>query len=222
MKFGVPILAFGMLSSALLLGCGGSTGEAATGGGTPGGPMTAAQALAQLNEGNARYVHRPATAPHPTRHERAETANHQEPFALIVGCADSRTSPEIVFDQSLGDLFVVRVAGNVIDDFALGSIEYAVEHLGTRLIVVMGHERCGAATRAMEDDDAPGYIGSLVRAIRPAVEATKGHEGDPLENAIVENAARAAEDIRSKAHLTADTQVVTAYYDLDTGVVRFD
>lgn len=221
MKFGVPILAFGMLSSALLLGCGGSTVEP-TGGGAPGGPMTAAQALALLNEGNARFVARAVSSPHPTRHERAETANHQEPFALIVGCADSRTGPEIVFDQSIGDLFVVRVAGNVIDDFALGSIEYAVEHLGTRLIVVMGHERCGAVTAAMDDEDAPGYIGSLVRAIRPAVEASKGREGDPLENAVVENAARAAEEIRSKAHLTADTRVVTAYYDLDTGVVRFD
>ncbi|GMV87548.1 MAG: carbonic anhydrase [Chthonomonas sp.] len=221
MKLGVPILAFGMLSSALLLGCGGSTAEP-TGGGTPGGPMTADQALAMLHEGNARFVRRPASVPNPTRHERTETANHQEPFALIVGCADSRTGPEIVFDQSIGDLFVVRVAGNVIDDFALGSIEYAVEHLGTRLIVVMGHERCGAVTAAMDDEDAPGYIGSLVRAIRPAVEASKGREGDPLENAVVENAARAAEEIRSKAHLTADTRVVTAYYDLDTGVVRFD
>ncbi len=221
MKFGVPILAFGMLSSALLLGCGGSTTEA-TGGGTPGGPMTAAQALAMLNEGNARFVARPASAPRPTRHERTETANHQAPFAIIVGCSDSRTAPEIVFDQSIGDLFPVRVAGNLIDDFGLGSIEYANEHLGTRLIVVMGHERCGAVTAAMDADDAEGYVGALVRAIRPAVLATEGMDGDPLENAVVENARRVAEEIRSKAHLTADTQVVTAYYDLDTGVVRFD
>lgn len=222
MKFGVPILAFGMLSSALLLGCGGSSGEAATGGGAPGGPVSAAQALAMLNEGNARFVARAASSPHPTRHERAETANHQSPFAIIVGCADSRTGPEIVFDQSIGDLFPVRVAGNLVDDYGLGSIEYAVEHLDTRLIVVMGHERCGAVTAAMDADDAEGYVGSLVRAIRPAVLATEGMEGDPLQNAVVENARRVAEEIRAKALLTADTQVVTAYYDLDTGVVRFD
>lgn len=184
--------------------------------------MTAEQALALLNQGNARFVARAVSTPHPTRQERAETATHQAPFAIIVGCADSRTGPEIVFDQSIGDLFPVRVAGNLVDDYGLGSIEYAVEHLGTRLIVVMGHERCGAVTAAMDADDADGYVGSLVRAIRPAVLATEGMEGDPLENAVVENARRVAEEIRSKAHLTADARVVTAYYDLDTGVVRFD
>src|SRR5437773_6396301 len=107
---------------------------------------------------------------------RAELTKSQHPFAIIVSCSDSRVPPEIVFDQGLGDLFVLRVAGNVIDDHSLGSIEYAVDHLAVRLIVVLGHQRCGAVKAAKEtiDDNgkAPGHIESLVTAIRPAVDAT--------------------------------------------------
>src|SRR3954466_12334475 len=139
-------------------------------------------ALAKLNEGNARFVASKVSDGKPTAAKRAETGQAQHPFAVILGCADSRVAPEIVFDQNIGDLFVVRTAGNLVDDYALGSIEYAVEHLGTRLIVVLGHERCGAVSAALASDSAPGHINSLVRDIHPAVAAAKGKEGDALAN----------------------------------------
>src|SRR6059036_1627413 len=113
---------------------------------------------------------------------REELAKSQHPFAVVLGCSDSRVPPEIVFDQGLGDLFVLRVAGNVINDESLGSIEYAVDHLAVRLIVVLGHQRCGAV-KAEKDTiaakgEAPGHIQSLVTAIKPAVEATVNRDLD--------------------------------------------
>ena len=135
-----------------------------------------AEAISKLKEGNGRYTSGSAQHPGQTAERRAELANTQHPFATIVDCSDSRVPPEIVFDQGLGDLFIFRVAGNVIDDHGLGSIEYAVDHLGVRLILVLGHQRCGAVDAARETiaakGKAPGHIQSLVTAIKPAVEAT--------------------------------------------------
>ena len=99
------------------------------------------EALSRLKAGNERFATSKESASKPVAARRAETAKDQHPFAIIVGCADSRTAPEIIFDQNIGDLFVIRTAGNLVDDYALGSIEYAVDHLGARLIVVLGHER---------------------------------------------------------------------------------
>ncbi|MDR3406441.1 MAG: carbonic anhydrase [Chthoniobacter sp.] len=181
-------------------------------------------ALARLKAGNHRFVSASVSGGKPTAARRAETSEGQHPFAIIVGCADSRTAPEIVFDQNIGDLFVVRTAGNLVDDYALGSIEYAVEHLGARLIVVLGHQKCGAVQAALAGGDAPGHIHSLVSAIQPAVRATKGKPGDPLANAIHENDALVAEKIRKKAHLgdlAAQVRVVEGYYDLHTGRVEW-
>jgi carbonic anhydrase len=186
--------------------------------------VTPEVALARLKAGNHRFVIATVSAGQPTAARRAETAGGQHPFAIIVGCADSRTGPEIVFDQTIGDLFVVRTAGNLVDDFALGSIEYAVAHLGARLIVVLGHQNCGAVSAALAGGDAPGHIHSLVHAIQPAVEATKGKPGDPLANAIHENDALVAEKIRKKAHLgdlASQVRVVEGYYDLHTGKVEW-
>jgi carbonic anhydrase len=118
----------------------------------------------------------------------------------------------------------VRTAGNLVDDYALGSIEYAVEHLGTRLIVVLGHQRCGAVTAALSGGSAPGHINSLVRDIQPAVAASRGKEGDALTNAIHENDAEVAAKIRKEAELgalAAQVRVVEGYYDLDTGKVEW-
>jgi carbonic anhydrase len=181
-------------------------------------------ALARLKAGNQRFAHAATSSGKPTAALRAETAKGQHPFAIIVGCADSRTAPEIIFDQTIGDLFVVRTAGNLVDDYALGSIEYGVEHLGARLIVVLGHQNCGAVQAALAGGDAPGHIHSLVSAIQPAVQATKGKAGDPLANAIHENDALVAEKIRKKARfgeLAAQVQVVEGYYDLHTGKVEW-
>lgn len=190
----------------------------------PTAPLGADAALAKLKEGNLRFTTNEVSQGKPTAARRAETAQGQHPFAIIVGCADSRSAPEIVFDQNLGDLFVIRTAGNLVDDHALGSIEYAVAHLGARLIVVLGHERCGAVTAAMESDRAPGHIQSLVRDIQPAVKAAKGKAGDPLATAIAENASQVAAQIKAKAELgdlARDVRIVSAVYDLDTGKIEW-
>ena len=182
------------------------------------------EALKKLKEGNQRYAGTKVTAGKHTAERRAETGQSQHPFAIIIGCADSRTSPEIVFDLNLGDLFVIRTAGNLVDDYALGSIEYAVEHLGSRLVVVMGHERCGAVKAALGGGKVPGHINALVRDIQPAVKASKRKEGDVLANAVQENAAQVAAKIRKLAkfgEFAAQVRVITAYYDLDTGVVEW-
>jgi carbonic anhydrase len=181
-------------------------------------------ALAKLNAGNARFVARPMSEAKPTAQRRAETARAQHPFAIIVTCADSRTSPELVFDQNLGDLFVIRTAGNLIDDHGLGSIEYAVNHLGTRLIVVLGHERCGAVEAALASPTAPGHINSLVRDIQPAVKVAKTEKGDLLVNAVHANARLVAEKISKEADFgdhKGAVRVVTGYYDLDTGKIQW-
>jgi carbonic anhydrase len=186
--------------------------------------VTADEALSRLKAGNERFANSKVSAGKPVAARRAETAQTQHPFAIIVGCADSRTAPEIIFDQNIGDLFVVRTAGNLVDDYALGSIEYAVEHLGTRLIVVLGHQRCGAVTAALSGGSAPGHINSLVRDIQPAVAASRGKEGDALTNAIRENDAEVAAKIRKEAELgelASQVRVVEGYYNLDTGKVEW-
>jgi carbonic anhydrase len=182
------------------------------------------EALSRLKAGNARFAQSKVSTGKPVAARRAATAKDQHPFAIIVGCADSRTAPEIIFDQNIGDLFVIRTAGNLVDDYGLGSIEYAVDHLGTRLIVVLGHSRCGAVTAALAGGSAPGHINSLVRDIQPAVAAAKGKEGDALANAIHENDAQVAKKIRSQAQLgefASQVRIVEAYYDLDTGKVEW-
>jgi carbonic anhydrase len=112
--------------------------------------VTPDEALSRLKTGNERFAGSKESTGKPVAARRAETAKEQHPFAIIVGCADSRAAPEIIFDQSIGDLFVIRTAGNLVDDYALGSIEYGVEHLGARLIVVLGHERCGGDSGARQ------------------------------------------------------------------------
>jgi carbonic anhydrase len=188
----------------------------------PAASVGADAALAKLKEGNARYVNSKVSSAKPTAARRAETAQGQHPFAIILGCADSRTSPEIIFDQNIGDIFVDRNAGNLVDDHTLGTIEYGVEHLGVRLIVVMGHERCGAVQAAVASDTAPGHIQSLVRDIQPAVQAVKGKPGDTVHLTVAENARLMAEEIRSKANfgdLAKDVKIIPAVYDLDSGKV---
>src|SRR5207244_11773048 len=150
-----------------------------------------AEAISKLKEGNGRYASGNLQHPGQTTERRAELTKDQHPFAVIVSCSDSRVPPEIVFDQGLGDLFVVRVAGNVIDDHGLGSIEYAVDHLGARLIVVLGHQSCGAVKAAKETiaakGTAAGHIQSLVTVLQPVVEATLK---DYLDSTIKANVKR--------------------------------
>jgi carbonic anhydrase len=187
-----------------------------------------AEAISKLKEGNGRYTSGNLQHPGQTTERRTELAKTQHPFAGIVSCSDSRVPPEIVFDQGLGDLFIVRVAGNVINDEGLGSVEYTVDHLGTRLILVLGHQRCGAVDAARETiaakGKAPGHIESLVTAIRPAVEATAK---DDLETTVKANVKNVVQALRSSTPIlkakvdSGELRVVGAYYSLDTGSVTF-
>jgi carbonic anhydrase len=184
------------------------------------------QAVVRLKIGNARFVAGQLLHERQDGARRKEVANGQKPFAVIVSCADSRVPPEIIFDQGIGDLFVLRVAGNLADNAIIGSIEYAVEHLGSKLVVVMGHERCGAVKATLEGGVPEGHIGSLVEAIRPAVAKVRGKGGDELDNAVRTNAKLVAEELRSSKPILEEKvkekklKVVAARYDLDSGVVE--
>jgi carbonic anhydrase len=222
----------------------------------PDQPMVSpADAISKLKEGNGRFTAGNMQHPHESSEERsymasnsyenagmtflgmtadqaakrrAALAKSQHPFAAIVSCSDSRVPPEIVFDQGLGDLFIVRVAGNVINDEGVGSLEYTVDHLGTRLILVLGHQSCGAVKAAKETiaakGKAPGHIESLVTAIKPAVEATAK---DDLDATIKANVKHVVDSLRSSTPIlkakidSGDVQVIGGYYSLDTGTVTF-
>ena len=187
-----------------------------------------AEAISRLKDGNGRYTNGNQQHPRQSTEQRVELIKSQHPFAIVVGCADSRVPPEIVFDQGLGDLFVLRVAGNVIDDHSLGSIEYAVDHLAVRLIVVLGHQSCGAVKAAKDTiaakTEAPAHIQSLVTAIQPAVEATV--HGD-LEATVKANVKDVVQALRSSTPVlkpkvdSGELRVLGAYYCLDTGAVSF-
>ena len=135
--------------------------------------LDADRVLADLVAGNQRFASDRLMHPHQAHMRVAEVAKAQHPTAAVLACSDSRVPPEIVFDRGVGDLFVVRVAGNTADDVALGSMEYAVEHLGVKVVMVMGHKRCGAVSAAVAGGAAPGHIGALVEALLPAVTAAK-------------------------------------------------
>jgi carbonic anhydrase len=214
-----------------------------------------AEAISKLKEGNGRYTSGSQQHLHESREERsymatnsyenvgmtflgmtteqaakrrAELAKSQHPFATIISCSDSRVPPEMVFDQGLGDLFICRVAGNVINDENLGSVEYSVDHLGVRLIVVLGHQSCGAVKAAKETiaakGKAPGHIESLVTAIKPAVESTINGDLDATIKANVKhvvNALRSSMPILKAKVDSGQIQVIGGYYSLDTGAVTF-
>ena len=208
----ILVLSLSLLSAAFVF----AGGDAAP-------SVSADAALAKLKEGNAHFSDGKAEAK-PLAAKRQETAKAQKPFAIVVACADSRTAPEFVFDGNIGDFFVIRTAGNLVDDHALGSIEDAVAQVGTRLVVVLGHQRCGAVTAALAGGTAPGHIQSLVRDIQPAVTAVKGKTGDATDNAITENAKQISDRVRKEADFGAaakDVKVVSAVYNFDTGKVEW-
>ena len=172
------------------------------------------------------FLHQNSLILNQNRERRQELAKGQKPFAVIVGCSDSRVPPEIIFDQGLGDLFVIRVAGNIVDDVALGSIEYAVDHLGTKLIVVLGHSKCGAVTATVQGGAVHGHVESIVQAIKPAIETAKELPGDLTDNTIKANARLVAGQIQSSQPILAEMvrldkiAVVSAYYDIESGEVH--
>ena len=189
--------------------------------------VTAATALAELKEGNRHHVQHRYRHPHETQTRQKSLVSGQHPHAMILSCADSRVPPEIVFDQGLGDLFAIRVAGNITDDAILGSIEYAAEHLHTPLLVVMGHGSCGAVKAATEAGEPAGHLSAVVRPIRPAVEKARGMPGDVLANAVRLNVEMVVAQIRASAPLLSEKvksgqlRVVGAVYSLDNGEVTW-
>ncbi len=192
---------------------------------TPAVAPAATSPLAVLLAGNRRFVHGRPTHVQQAYDQRPALVQGQHPIAIIVCCSDSRVPPELVFDQGLGRLFVVRLAGEVVDANALGSIEYATEHLHTHLIVVLGHDQCGAVQAAIAAGQVPGHIESIVRAIQPAVAEARTQPGNLLDNAINDNILHVVSQIKSSrpilAHLvdTGQLQVVGARYNLASGRV---
>lgn len=194
--------------------------------------LTPDQALALLKDGNRRFLADSPVSAAVGRERRLAIARGQAPFAAYVTCSDSRVPPELLFGRGLGELFIIRNAGNTVDTVALGSIEYAVAELGVPLVVVMGHERCGAVAAAAsvvrENATFPGAIGRMVEPIIPAVLKAQGQPGDLVENSVRENVRRVANQLRTatdpllmEPQRAGKLKVVGAYYDLDTGTVDF-
>jgi carbonic anhydrase len=200
--------------------------------------ISASEALERLREGNRRFVSEVrGSAAFVTQTRRSELAQGQEPFAIILGCSDSRVPAEIVFDQGLGDLFVIRVAGNIVASSQIGSVEFATERFGTPLVVVLGHSRCGAVLATLEELMRPREkqsrnLRSIVDRIRPSVEgllATElGHDSEALvRHAVRANIRASANQVRHGSEVLEEliqkgrVLVVGAEYSLETGCVDF-
>lgn len=187
---------------------------------------TPEMALQRLLDGNARFVAGHPAHPNQSVARRVEVAGGQAPFAVVLTCSDSRVAPEFYFDQGLGDLFVVRDAGNTLNDHVIGSIEYAVEHLHASVILVIGHEKCGAVAAAIAGGRAEGRIGTIVEAIRPAVRESRNQAGDKTDNAIRSNARLAAKTLAvtgpviAHAAQTGQIKIFAARYDLASGRIE--
>ena len=187
--------------------------------------MTGQKVLEQLLEGNKRFVD--GTMEHPNNSEEARKGliTGQEPYAVVLACADSRLPPVDIFDQGLGDLFVIRVAGNLLNDHVLGSIEYAVSHLHTPLVMVMGHTYCGAITAVAQGVKLSGHMSTLSPKIDIALKRAQKQEGDLVDNAAKELALLTAASIARSEPIIGDlvkegkVLVVASYYDLDSGKV---
>ncbi len=181
--------------------------------------------LGDLLRGNERFASGAPAHPRRDAARRRETAPGQQPFAAVLSCSDSRVPPEILFDQGIGDLFVVRTAGGVLDAAAIGSLEYAVDHLRVPLVVVLGHTRCGAVEAAIAGECALGCIGDLVEALRPAVERA-ATDGDRSMNAVRECVRASKARLEGCGPILAPRvaagalAVVGAVYDVATGIVE--
>lgn len=198
----------------------------------PASELTPDTALQLLREGNEAFLRGEQTSVLTSAQRRLDIAKGQTPFAAYVTCSDSRVPPELLFGRGLGELFIIRNAGNTVDTVALGSIEYAVAELKVPLVVVMGHESCGAvkaATQVVTDNaEFPGSIGPMIEPIVPAVLAARREEGDLLDNSVRANVRRVVKQLRQhtdpillEPQRTGALKVVGAYYDLDQGKVDF-
>ncbi len=186
--------------------------------------------MEKLIQGNQRYVDSETVCQNDWNSRRVALVEDQAPFAIIVACSDSRVPPELLFDQTLGSIFVVRLAGNVVDDIAIGSIEYAVKPLGANLVVVLGHSNCGAVDAALNGLEFDNHIQNVLDEIKPAITSVKGQSKDShklLEIATKANVQNVKKKIMTSQPFLAKSikdnslQVIGAYYDLTSGKVEF-
>ena len=194
-------------------------------------PKNCEESLARLLAGNRRFVSGELKHPHSALDWRKRLVGGQKPFVTIIGCADSRVPPELLFDQGFGDLFVIRVAGNVIDTDVAGSVEYGVDHLGTNLVVVMGHEGCGAVTAALQTPEdlknEPNEIQALIGKIKPAIRKFDAGESfdKKLKTSVEDNVRNSVKLLKAipdlaKAEKESRTKVIGTVYEIKTGLVR--
>jgi carbonic anhydrase len=182
-------------------------------------------ALKRLLNGNLRFIKQRPSRPDQSFQRLQQVSKAQHPFATLLSCADSRVPPEIVFDEGIGDIFDIRIPGNIVTAETLGSLEYATEVLGSPLIVVMGHKRCGAVKAAVEKEKLSGSIGAFVRPILPAIATIKDRPGDRINNAVLANIKYQIGQINQKSEIirqrtaAGKLKLVSCYYDLDTGKV---
>ncbi|HSG27698.1 MAG TPA: carbonic anhydrase [Candidatus Krumholzibacterium sp.] len=184
--------------------------------------MDGEKVLSTLLNGNRRFVEGAVEAPRRDRSRRVETAGGQSPVAIVLCCSDSRVVPELIFDQGIGDLFVVRVAGNVVDDVVLGSIEYAAAHLSTPLLLVMGHTGCGAVNATVAGGEAEGHTGSFIEEIRPSMEGCGSCEPDDVARESVRATVRrlsVSEPVLGPIAARGGLVVRGAFYDTGSGEV---
>lgn len=193
----------------------------------PGQGLSPEEAFRRIIDGHWRYLSNERENTCTTREDRARHAQGQYPFAAILGCADSRVSPEVIFDQGQGDLFVVRVAGNIAGDFEQASLEYAVQVLGVPLVVVMGHEGCGAVNAALHAPDTPGAIGRLLQEIVPAVERVEAEDESLLQTAVRRNVCHTVDQLLRNSECIRDRvsagslRLVGLVYGLASGDLDF-
>lgn len=187
--------------------------------------MTIDQSLTRLKEGNDRYIADKLDGKLQDSSRRNELTGGQQPHTIVLSCADSRVVPELIFDSGLGELFVVRVAGNVANSSSLASIEYAVAHCGSKVIVVMGHEACGAVTAAVAGGDNGYSLNHLLAHITPAISASD--DGATVNDIVKKNAHINAEELVNRSTIIGnavskgDVKIVSAYYNLGSGKVEF-
>jgi carbonic anhydrase len=187
-------------------------------------PVDPETALKRLLEGNQRFIRQQRTYPDQNFQRLQQVSQAQHPFATLLSCADSRVPPEVLFDEGIGDIFDVRIPGNIVTTETLGSLEYATEILGSPLIVVMGHERCGAVKAAVENESLPGSISAFIKPILPALAAAT-QAGDAIDSAVIANVNYQVEQIKQRSELITQRiadgklKMVGCRYDLDTARV---
>jgi carbonic anhydrase len=187
--------------------------------------MTIENVIQRLKDGNDRFVADKLDGKLQESSRRDSLTGGQEPYAIILSCADSRVVPELAFDTGLGELFVIRVAGNIANTSSIASIEYAVAHLGSQVIVVLGHQSCGAVTAAIAGGDNGHNLNHLLSHITPAIAASDA--GAPVNDVVKKNAELTVEDLKNRSAIIRNAvdagtvKIVPAYYNLDSGKVDF-